>query len=108
MYVLNTSSKKSHYHYNNCAKIYAWLTKRGGDLKPVSQFWQYKIKFRISFLRGGCSRIKASFHFLSSPRAKGAGPKGLRAESARAVTGRQCPQGGEGEDFLTGQLNFFY
>ena len=30
-----------------------------------------------------------------------------RAESARAVTGRQCPHSGEGEDFLMGQLNFF-
>ena len=28
---------------------------------------------------------------LSSPRAKRTGPKGLRAESARAVTGRRCP-----------------
>ena len=107
MYVLNGSSKKSHYHYNNCAKIYAWLTKRGGDLKPVSQFWQYKIKFRISFLRGGCSRIKASFHFLSSPRAKRAGPKSPRAESARAVTGRRCPHSGRGEDFLSRQPDFF-
>ena len=26
--------------------------------------------------------------------------KGLRAESARAVTGRWCPHSGEGEDFL--------
>ena len=34
-------------------------------------------------------------------------PKGLRAESASAVTGRQCPHSGKGEDFLTGQLNFF-
>ena len=34
-------------------------------------------------------------------------PKGLRAESARAVTGRRCPHGGKGEDFLTGQLDFF-
>ena len=33
--------------------------------------------------------------------------KGLHAESARAVTGRRCPHSGEGEDFLTGQLNFF-
>ena len=41
---------------------------------------------------------------LSSPRA---GPKGLRAESARAVTGRRCPHSGKGEDFLTGQLNSF-
>ena len=32
----------------------------------------------------------------------------LRAESARAVTGRRCPHSGKGEDFLTGQLNFFY
>ena len=30
-----------------------------------------------------------------------------RAESARAVTGRWCPHSGEGEGFLTGQLNFF-
>ena len=44
---------------------------------------------------------------LSSPRAKRGGPKGLRVESARAVTGRRCPHSGEGEDFLTGQLNFF-
>ena len=30
-----------------------------------------------------------------------------RAESARAVTGRRCPQSGEGEDFLTRQPGFF-
>ena len=47
------------------------------------------------------------YHLLSSPRAKRAGPKGLRAVSARAVTDRRCPHSGEGEDFLTGQLNFF-
>ena len=41
---------------------------------------------------------------LFSPRA---GPKGLRAESARAVTGRRCPHSGKGEDFLTGQPDFF-
>ena len=29
-----------------------------------------------------------------------AGLKGLRAESARAVTGRRCPHSGVGEDFL--------
>ena len=38
---------------------------------------------------------------LSSPRAKRAGLKGLRAESARAVTGRRCPHSGKGEDFFT-------
>ena len=40
-------------------------------------------------------------------RAKRAGPKGLCAESARAVTGRRCPHSGKGEDFLTGQPDFF-
>ena len=44
---------------------------------------------------------------LSSPRAKRAGLKGLRAECASAVTGRRCPHSGEGEDFLMGQLIFF-
>ena len=29
--------------------------------------------------------------------------KDLRAESAKAVTGRRCPYSGEGEDFLTGR-----
>ena len=37
-----------------------------------------------------------SLYVLSSPRAKRAGPKGLRAESARAVTGRRCPHSGVG------------
>ena len=35
--------------------------------------------------------------FLSSP----------LAESARAFTGRRCPHSGRGEDFLTGQPDFF-
>ena len=39
---------------------------------------------------------------LSSPRAKG-----LRTESARAVTGRRCPHSGKGEDFFSRQQNFF-
>ena len=34
-------------------------------------------------------------------------PVGLGAESARAVTGRRCPHSGKGEDFLTGQPDFF-
>ena len=36
-----------------------------------------------------------------------AGPKGLRAESARAFTGRRNSHSGRGEDFLTGQPDFF-
>ena len=34
-------------------------------------------------------------------------PKGLRAESARAFTGRRNSHSGRGEDFLTGQPDFF-
>ena len=37
------------------------------------------------------------FQLLSSP----------RAEGAKAVTGRRCPHSGRGEDFLTGQPDFF-
>ena len=48
-----------------------------------------------------------SLKWFSSPHAKRAGPKGLRAESARAVTGRRCPHSGEGEDFLSHQPDFF-
>ena len=42
---------------------------------------------------------------LSSPRA---GQGSVRAESARAVTGRRCPHSGEGKDFLTRRPSFFY
>ena len=42
--------------------------------------------------------FRTTFLFLSS----------LRAESARAVTGRQCPHSGEGKDFLTHQPGFFF
>ena len=45
--------------------------------------------------------LRLSFGMLSSP-------KGLCTESARAVTGRQCPHSGEGEDFLTRWPSFFY
>ena len=40
-----------------------------------------------------------SVSVLSSPRAKRPGPKGLRAESARAVTGRRNSHSGREEDF---------
>ena len=40
-------------------------------------------------------------------RTKRASPKGLRAESARAVTGKRCPHSGKGEDFLSRQRDFF-
>ena len=44
------------------------------------------------------AKCGSTFALLSSP----------RAESARAVTGRQCPHSWRGEDFLTGQPDFFY
>ena len=47
-----------------------------------------------------CSKVVAVF-------IQPARPKGLHAESARAVTGRWCPHSGKGEDFLTGQPDFF-
>ena len=47
------------------------------------------------------------FRWFSSTRAKRAGPKGLRAKSARAVTGRRCSHSGKGEDFLSRQPDFF-
>ena len=46
-------------------------------------------------------------NLLSSPRAKRSGPKGLRAESARAFTGRRNSHSGRGEDFLSRQQIFF-
>ena len=47
------------------------------------------------------------FFSLSSPCAKRAGPKGLRAESARAFTGRRNSHSGKGVDFLSRQPDFF-
>ena len=35
------------------------------------------------------------------------GSSSPRAESARAFTGRRCSHSGKGEDFLTGQPDFF-
>ena len=61
----------------------------------------YQLPISVYGVLGLCTKY---VNLLSSPRA---GPKGLRAESARAVTGRRCPHSGKGEDFLTGQLNFF-
>ena len=45
---------------------------------------------------------------LSSPRAQRAGPKGLRAESARAVTGRRNSYRWEGGRLFEPSAGFFY
>ena len=53
------------------------------------------------------SQAKFQLSLLSSPRAKRAGPKGLRAGSARAFTRRRNSYSGRGEDFLSRQPDFF-
>ena len=55
----------------------------------------------------GVSAPKPLPRFATSFFIKPAGPKGLRAESARAFTGRRNSYSGRGEDFLTGQPDFF-
>ena len=47
-------------------------------------------------------------HYLSSPRAKRVGPKGPRAESARAVTGRRNSYRWEGGRLFEPSAGFFY
>ena len=46
------------------------------------------------------------FHNLKT-KTESSSPKGLRAESAWALTGRRNSHSGRGEDFLRGQPNFF-
>ena len=74
-----------------------------GGLQIVTMCFHRNTKYFVIF---GLALPSTDITF-SSPCAKRAGPKGLRAESARAVTGRRCPHSGKGEDFLTGQSDFF-
>ena len=80
-----------------------------GGVASIVVFFHYICREMQQSLSHASVQKMSSTNFgeLSSLRAKRAGPKGLRAESARAVTGRRCPHSGKGEDFLTGQLNFF-
>ena len=60
----------------------------------------------MPFLSFQCKKPVADaqcFKILVKP----ARPKGLRAESARAFTGRRNSRSGRGEDFLSRQQNFF-
>merc|ERR1711923_103972 len=52
--------------------------------------------------------MESGWKCLSSPRAKRAGPKGLRAESARAVTGRRNSHRWEGGRLFEPSAGFFY
>ena len=66
--------------------------------------WLYRASLSHDLLKSAAQNENKT---LSSPRAKRAGPKGLRAESARAFTGRQNSHSGRGENFLSRQQNFF-
>ena len=83
----------------------------GGSCVPKTFFFKnvfLKTIWNHSLIVKTCFALSSGFILcLSSPSAKRTGPKGLRAESARAVTGRRCPHSGKGEDFLTGQPDFF-
>ena len=70
------------------------------DFKRVLLRRGIKIRDKVNMeyqIASRCNQAARASQRLSSP----------HAESARAVTGRQCPHNGEGEDFLTGQPDFF-
>ena len=59
--------------------------------------WNHICTYLLSYLYMLETYLYIAFAYLSSP----------RAESARAFTGRQNSHSGRGEDFLTGQPDFF-
>ena len=65
------------------------------------------LRFNQNCGTGFIPYVKMVFPFLSSPRVKRAGPKGLPAESTMVVTCRRCPHSGVGKDFLW-RRPFFY
>ena len=71
-----------------CVYLFEWLITMGGC-------WKWWECHRINY-KSLEELVKGGFPFSS-----------LCAESTRAVTGRQCPHSGEGEDFLMRQLVFF-
>ena len=88
----------------------AW--RRFGSKSQLSQHFLHRCKFSSLFTfviktplyryvkhQGISIYIMSTQYYPARPRA--------RSESARAVTGRRCPHSGKGEDFLTGQSNFF-
>ena len=92
-----------HFPFLSSAKfafLYKQLMMKFGKMKMNLVSQTTKVYKATKSPRLGCAIIQTT-------RAKRTGPEGLRAESARAVTGRRCPHSGKGEDSLTGQLNFF-
>ena len=70
------------------------------DFKRVLLRRGIKIRDKVNMeyqIASRCNQAARASQRLSSP----------HAESARAVTGRRCPHSREGEDFLTGQPDFF-
>ena len=60
------------------------------EFDTVAFRWIFGIDFKYQY----------QYQYLSSPL--------LRAESARAFTGRRCPHSGKGGDFLTGQNDVYF
>ena len=102
---------KSHLFWLNCWTTTfsswgkPWLASNiKGRVVALVHYEQMEKKFlQNQFLVGGFSYCAPDWLViwwfvlkLSSPLVKRAGPKGLRAESARAVTGRRCPHSGVG------------
>ena len=94
------------YYYLRAS--YPWPEQSYDPTFPVkwtSQFYTISDVSQVLYLSNlAACDASDSKETLSSPRV---GPKGQRAESSRAVTGRWCPHSGRGEDFLTGQPDFF-
>ena len=73
----------------------------------ISYFGSLGVEGKTAFAGHG-QNIHSKTEKLSSPRAKRAGPKGLRAESARAVTGRRNSHRWEGGRLFEPSAGFFY
>ena len=83
-------------------------TLRMLNLDKFCDTW-LRLGWRNTDLRAFCwTEFNLLMVFLSSPRAKRAGPKGLRAESARAVTGRRNSHRWEGGRLFELSAGFFY
>ena len=81
------------------------------QVRLIHQFQKYRFPQKAEMVQTelmfDLRVLPPCLQLLSSPRPKRAGPKGPCAESTRAVTGRQCPHSGRGEDFLSRQPDFF-
>ena len=97
---------KPRKHYSDKGKILNFISEKSAWPCRCDLCVHSTLYCQISSFIGLFFCVLPVLH-LSSPRTKRAGPKGLRAESARAVTGRRNSHSGRGEDFLSRQPIFF-